>query len=62
MQRKSSLTNNKSNSAQLKRQPPRAKVSSECKRRLAVLDKQIALMSDTKLFAEAELALRDLGF
>jgi hypothetical protein len=55
-------SNNKSNSTQLKRQPPRAKVSSACKRHLAVLDKRIALMSDTELFAEAKLALRDLGF
>ncbi|MBC7881243.1 MAG: hypothetical protein H7Y37_07905 [Anaerolineae bacterium] len=62
MQRNSSLSNNKSNSAQIQRQPPRAKVSAECKRRLAVLDKRIALMSDTELFTEAELALRDLGF
>jgi hypothetical protein len=62
MQRNSSLTHNKSNSAQLKRQPPRARVSANCKKQLAKTDARIALMSDTALFAEAELALRDLGF
>jgi hypothetical protein len=61
MQRNSSLTN-KSNSSQLKRQPPRARVSAACKRQLAKTDARIALMSDTELFAEAELALHDLGF
>jgi hypothetical protein len=62
MQRNSSLTNSKSNSAQLKRQPPRAKVSTACKRQLAKTDARIALMSNAELFAEAKLALRDLGF
>lgn len=46
---------------QVKRQTC-ARVSSECKRRLVVLDEQIARMSDRELFAEASLAVRDLGW
>ncbi len=44
------------------RQPARARVSAACKKQLAKTDARIALMSDTELFAEAELALRDIGF
>jgi hypothetical protein len=49
-------------SAQPKCQAPRARVSAACKRQLAKTDARIALMSDEQLFAEAELALLDLGF
>jgi hypothetical protein len=38
-----------------------ARVLPECKRRLAVLDEQMARMSDGELFAEAALAVRELG-
>jgi hypothetical protein len=62
MQHNASLTSNSRNSVQLKRQAPRARVSAECKRQLAKTDARIALMSDEQLYAEAELALRDLGF
>jgi hypothetical protein len=44
------------------RQPPRARVSAACKMQLAKTDARIALMSNTELFDEAVLALRDLGF
>jgi hypothetical protein len=53
---------NRNASSKKTRQPARCKVSAACKRQLAALDKRIALMSTTELFAEAELALRDLGF
>lgn len=41
---------------------PRARVSQACKKQLARTDARIALMSDTELFAAAELAKRDLGW
>jgi hypothetical protein len=46
---------------QVKRQAC-ARVSAECKRRLAVLDERMGRMSDEQLLAEAALAVLDLGW
>jgi hypothetical protein len=54
-----SLAQSNQTAYQATRQPPRARVSAACKKQLAKTDARIALMSDTELFAEAELALRD---